>query len=127
MKTKNKSAGGTTIINTICAIIFFCIGVSGSFITMTKGFVGEFSFVTLIVLSSFISVLIWLNNRISLLKFLQFELKLREVQRSEKAIKELALAMIEYVETATEHVIADDDHDQKKVELCIEKIKRITS
>ena len=109
----------------VVAILAFCFGIWGAWILIDKGTIGELSFISLIVLTVFVSCLIAFSEKIDHLKLIQFEIKFNKIKKTETAIKELASCIIEVTEATTDSSIMDETFDEQRYKNALNNLKKL--
>lgn len=86
----------------------------------------EPSFMSLMIMSAIFSVLLPKFNELKSFFIAKGQLILQEIKVSEAAVKELAIATVDLVESANECSIVTGAFDQERYDQAIAKIKAIT-
>lgn len=118
---KNNSTKPTRYV--IAAIVLL-LGISGSYFLISNETIGEMSFLALVTLNVFTSLVIGFSNRINQMKLSQFEVKFNEIKETEASVKEVAGSLLEYIDTATESMVTDG-FDQERYDHAREKVKEL--
>lgn len=112
-------------INILFGFAAFFIGVAGALYLLTSKYIGEASFIVLVVLSLFTALIIGFSDKIDHMKLTQFEVKFREIQKTEASVKEVASALLEYIDATTENMATDTLLNDKKVEDTRAKLEEV--
>lgn len=115
-----------TLVKPVVVLALFIFGVIGSAWLKILLNLSEVSFMGLVSLSAIFSILLPNLNQLKSLSITRGELILQEVKDSEAAIKELAIATVNLVESANEGSIVTEEFDQERYDEAVEKIKDLT-
>lgn len=112
--------------NKIKALILSFIGVALSLILLCFGFIGEPSFISLIVISVVVGLFVCYSDVIKSFSLLKGELILRDIKETEASVKELAKAILEVTETSS-HGIMRETFDGDAQNKAVEKLRKLTT
>lgn len=107
-------------------LILSFIGVIIAIILLCFSFIGESSFISLIVISVLIGVIAQYSDSIKSISLLKGELIIQDMKETESSVKELAKAVLEVIETSS-HGIMAESFDSEAKNKAVEKLKKLTS
>ena len=123
MQTENKSNAPKNKIN---ALILSFIGITLSLLLICFDFIGEPSFVSLIVISVVVGIFVRYSDSIQSLSLLKGELILKDIKETEASVKELAKAILEVIETSS-HAIMRESFDREAKDKAVKKLRKLTT
>lgn len=109
----------------INALYFSLIGFALAILLLIFKFIGETSFIILIGMSIISGIFILYPNKIQSMNLYKGEIILRDIQDTEKSIKELAKAILEVTE-ASSHSIMLESFDSEAYNEAVEKLRDLT-
>lgn len=107
------------------ALIFSFIGIALAICLLCFGFVGEGSFIALMVISVLVGFFIQYFESIQSINLLKGELILKDIKETESAVKDLAKAILEVTETSS-HGIMLESFDGEAHDQAVEKLRKLT-
>ena len=108
------------------ALILSFIGISIALLLICFDFIGEASFISLVVISVVVGIFIQYSDSIQSFNLLKGELILKDMKETESSVKELAKAILEVTE-ASSHGLMLESYDGEAHEKAIEKLKKLTT
>ena len=122
-KTKIKTEAKNEIVKTI--ILPFLIVVM-SITLLSFKLIGGASFVSLVVISVFLGLIVNYSDRIKSLSLPGAKLILQDMKETESSVKELAKAVLEVTETSS-HGLMLESFDSEAKDKAVEKLRKLTS
>ena len=108
------------------ALILSFIGIILSLILICSGFIGETSFVSLIVISVVVGLFVGYSDIVKSFSLLKGELILKDIKETEASVKELAKAILEVTETSS-HGIMHESFDRDANQNAVNKLRKLTT
>jgi len=110
----------------INALILSFIGIAIALLLLCFGFIGEVSFISLVIISVVIGIFINYHDSIQSFNLLKGELVLKDIKDTESSIKELAKAILEVTETSN-HGLMLESYNSEAHDKAIEKLRKLTN
>jgi hypothetical protein len=114
----------TNIVVFILAVVFFAVCITGATLLLLTKYVGEASFVVLVLISLTAACLIGFYGNIDFIKVSDFEIKFRQVKESEEKIKKLGASIVTLVEQLEKSAYVDHTFDQAEFAKAKDEVKK---
>jgi len=115
------------VIKPALVVILFLVGLYGALWLKSSVSLSEASFMVLVTLSAIFSTLLPNLNQLKSFSIARGELILQEVKDSEEAVRELAIAVLDVVETSTEYSIVTEEFDEGHYDKAVERVRLLTN
>ena len=112
-----------------CALILSFVGIVLALLLLCFDFIGEVSFIPLVVISVVVGVFIQYSDSIQSFNLLKGELILKDIKETESSVKELAKAMLEVTETSSYGIMLEESFsfDSEAMDKAVEKLRKLTT
>lgn len=109
----------------INALVLSFIGIAIALLLLCFDFIGEVSFISLVIISVLIGIFINYHDSIQSFNLLKGELILKDMKETESSVKELAKAILEVTE-ASNHSLMLESYDSEAHDKALEKLRKLT-
>lgn len=110
----------------ISALILSFAGIALAVLLLHSSFIGEVSFIALVVISVVVGIFIQYSDSIQSFNLIKGELILKDMKDTESSVKELAKAILEVTETS-DHGLMLETFDREAHDKAIEKLRKLTT
>ena len=114
------------IMPKVCAITLSSIGIALAILLLYLDFIGEVSFITMVVISVGVGIFIQYSDTIQSFNLQKGEFILRDMKETESSVKELAKAILEVTETSS-HGLMLQSFDSEAKDKAVEKLRKIAN
>ncbi|HFQ4951450.1 TPA: hypothetical protein ACGUO9_004531 [Vibrio vulnificus] len=96
------------------------------FVTLfVRGFLTETGFLVSIVVTSFVSIVVYFSGKVVHVKMQKFELILHDMKKTESSIKELATLVVNVIESSRDNVLELNTGIESEFDNDLEKLKKL--